>query len=384
MTTTLKMTMLAGLLASAMSAYAAAPTAALNHDPATYRNVTQKAAADYKLATNACKDMNGNAKTICMEEAKAARAHTEADAVAQYNNTTAGRARARNAVADADLAVAKAKCADATGAEKDSCLANANAVHTAAIAEVRADRAVAGATPVTTATTTAATTRDATKAAAVEKCAEVAGAKTGCLIDNRSGAVTTIGGGTTGATVAGTTAATTTTVNAGTAGRAVDNAADNTRAAASNAADNTRAAAANAADNTRAAAATAADKTRAATATVVEKTKEVASTVADKTRSAVATVAAKSEVAADKAEVKSDVAAKKTGAVVADSVITTKVKADIFKEPELKSMAIHVETEKGVVMLSGFVDSKADADKAVSVAKNIEGVTSVKSAIKVK
>lgn len=374
MTTTLKMTMLAGLLASAMSAYAAAPTAALNHDPATYRNVTQKAAADYKLATNACKDMNGNAKTICMEEAKAARAHTEADAVAQYNTTTAGRARARNAVADADLAVAKAKCADATGAEKDSCLANANAVHTAAIAEVRADRAVAGAAPVTTATTTAATTRDATKAAAVEKCAEVAGAKTGCLIDNRSGAVTTIGGGATGATVAGTTAATTTTtVNAGTAGRAVDNAADNTRAAASNAAD-----------NTRAAAATAADKTRAATATVVEKTKEVASTVADKTRSAVATVAAKSEVAADKAEVKSDVAAKKTGAVVADSVITTKVKADIFKEPELKSMAIHVETEKGVVMLSGFVDSKADADKAVSVAKNIEGVTSVKSAIKVK
>ena len=47
-------------------------------------------------------------------------------------------------------------------------------------------------------------------------------------------------------------------------------------------------------------------------------------------------------------------------------------------------MAIHVETEKGVVMLSGFVDSKADADKAVTVAKNVEGVSTVKSAIKVK
>lgn len=375
MKTTLKTTMLATLLATAMSAsYAAAPTAALNHDPATYRNVTQKAAADYKLATNACKDMSGNAKTVCMEEAKAVRAHTEADAIAQYNNTTAGRAKARTAVADADFAVAKAKCLDATGAEKDSCLANATAVHTAAVADVKADRATAGATPVTTPVTTT-TTRDATKAAAVEKCAEIAGAKTGCLIDNRTGAVTTVGG---------TTAATTTTTTTTVTPMAGNKVADKSLIAVDNAAANTRTAAANAADNTRAAAAVAADKTRNAAATVVEKTKEVASTVADKTRAATANMAAKSEVAADKAEVKTDAAARKTGAVVADSVITTKVKADIFKEPELKSMAIHVETEKGVVMLSGFVDSKADADKAVAVAKNIEGVTSVKSAIKVK
>jgi hyperosmotically inducible protein len=47
-------------------------------------------------------------------------------------------------------------------------------------------------------------------------------------------------------------------------------------------------------------------------------------------------------------------------------------------------MAIHVETEKGVVMLSGFVETKAEADKAVKAAKEVEGVTSVKSAIKVK
>jgi osmotically-inducible protein OsmY len=47
-------------------------------------------------------------------------------------------------------------------------------------------------------------------------------------------------------------------------------------------------------------------------------------------------------------------------------------------------MGIHVETEKGVVMLSGFVDSKAEADKALRVAKQTEGVTNVKSAIKVK
>ena len=81
---------------------------------------------------------------------------------------------------------------------------------------------------------------------------------------------------------------------------------------------------------------------------------------------------------------KTENAAARTGKVLADSVITTKVKADLFKEPALSAMAIHVETEKGVVMLSGFVDSKADADRAVRLAKSVEGVTQVKSAIKVK
>ena len=53
-------------------------------------------------------------------------------------------------------------------------------------------------------------------------------------------------------------------------------------------------------------------------------------------------------------------------------------------EKDLSGMEINVDTEKGVVMLSGFVESKAEADKAVRVAKGVEGVTSVKSAIKVK
>ena len=370
----MKTTFIATLLATAVSSsFAAAPTANLNHDPATYRNVTQKVAADYKMAAAKCTGMSGSAKSICMEEAKAVRAHSEADAVAQYNNTAAGRAKARAAVADADFSLAKAKCADMTGADKDSCIATATSVHTAAIADARADRtATSAAVDTGPVTTTAAASRDATKAAAIEKCAQVAGgSKTGCLIDNRTGATTVIGA---------TTPAATATATAGVAPVV----ADRTAVAVDNAAANTRNAAAVAADNTRNAAAVAADKTRNAAATAVEKTKEVASNVADKTRNAAAVVAGRTEVAADRAEVKTEVAARKSGAVVADSVITTKVKADIFKEPELKSMAIHVETEKGVVMLSGFVDTKADADKAVRLAKGVEGVTSVKSAIKVK
>ena len=115
-----------------------------------------------------------------------------------------------------------------------------------------------------------------------------------------------------------------------------------------------------------------------------KKTREVASSAADKTRNAAAVLAGKTDRAADRAADTGSAVTQKSGVAVADSVITTKVKADIFKEPELKSMAIHVETEKGVVMLSGFVDSKADADKAVRLAKGVEGVSNVKSAIKVK
>ena len=69
---------------------------------------------------------------------------------------------------------------------------------------------------------------------------------------------------------------------------------------------------------------------------------------------------------------------------VTDTWITTKVKAGLMKEPDLSSLGIHVETEQGVVMLSGFVASKAEADKAVQVARQVEGVSNVKSAIKVK
>ena len=67
------------------------------------------------------------------------------------------------------------------------------------------------------------------------------------------------------------------------------------------------------------------------------------------------------------------------GAYVDDSWITTKVKADILAEPSLKVTQINVETYKGVVQLSGFVDSAASRDKAVAVARSVKGVTSVKN-----
>lgn len=73
-----------------------------------------------------------------------------------------------------------------------------------------------------------------------------------------------------------------------------------------------------------------------------------------------------------------------TGEYVDDSVITAKVKAEIFKDASLKSSEINVETFKGVVQLSGFVNSEADIARAVEVARTVNGVTSVKNDMRVK
>ena len=201
-----------------------------------------------------------------------------------------------------------------------------------------------GAASTTTTTTTVGSplvtstdTKDPKKADAVDKCAQASGSsKTGCLVDSK-GNVTTMGA--------------------------------KTSAAGASIANHTE----NAAQKSKEVAQTAVEKTKAAASTVAQKTENMMDTAGYKTRAATGTTAAATDRAADK-----------TKAVASDSVITTKVKASIFAAPELKSLGIHVETEKGVVMLSGFVNSKAEADQAIAAAKTVEGVSNVKSAIKVK
>lgn len=73
-----------------------------------------------------------------------------------------------------------------------------------------------------------------------------------------------------------------------------------------------------------------------------------------------------------------------TGGYIDDSVITTKVKTAIFADPELKVLQINVETFKGVVQLSGFVDSQQAATRAAELAGTINGVAGVKNDLVVK
>jgi osmotically-inducible protein OsmY len=72
------------------------------------------------------------------------------------------------------------------------------------------------------------------------------------------------------------------------------------------------------------------------------------------------------------------------GEYVDDSVITTKVKALLAEDDFLKSFQISVETYKGAVQLSGFVDAQKAIDKAVEIAHSVKGVKSVKNDLIVK
>jgi osmotically-inducible protein OsmY len=73
-----------------------------------------------------------------------------------------------------------------------------------------------------------------------------------------------------------------------------------------------------------------------------------------------------------------------TGGYVDDTAITTKVKSAIFTDPDLKVLQINVETFKGVVQLSGFVNSRESATKAANVARSVHGVVDVKNDLVVK
>lgn len=295
--------LLATLLATVAGAtIAAAPAFAQKTDTAGYRTAMDKIAADHKTAKQKCDALKD--EDVCEEQADVMRARAEADAVAKYDNTPAKRDAARRKLAEAEYELAEEKCDTMKGDQKDSCMATAKSVRTAALADSKATRdtamgrSAAGATAAGAATARADTdggliattdTKDPVKAAAVEKC-EQQGSKTACVVEN--------------------------------------------------------------------------DSSKAATS---------AERAGDKTRMAATDAAAKTERAGER-----------SASNVSDAMITTKVKAGLVKAPNTSALAIKVETEKGVVMLSGFAESKAEAERAEQVAKGVQGVTRVQNTIKVK
>lgn len=69
---------------------------------------------------------------------------------------------------------------------------------------------------------------------------------------------------------------------------------------------------------------------------------------------------------------------------VRDAVITAKIKAEYAKDKDVSMMKIRVDTDdNGLVTLSGNAKSRAEADKAVRIARDTKGVSSVKNEIKV-
>jgi len=151
------------------------------------------AETQYKAAKEACDSLSGNAKDICVEDAKGKEKVAKADAEAAYTNTPKAREAARVARADATYEVAKEKCDDLAGNAKDVCVKEAKAAHTKAKADARVDRVASD-----TRNESAEKTADARRAAmddkrdadykvAIEKCDALAGAaKDACVRDAKT------------------------------------------------------------------------------------------------------------------------------------------------------------------------------------------------------
>lgn len=87
---------------------------------------------------------------------------------------------------------------------------------------------------------------------------------------------------------------------------------------------------------------------------------------------------------ADKVAGKLDEQGEKAGVAIDDAAITSKIKAAIFAEPGLKTLQISVDTVKGVVTLSGSVDSLQNSDRVKALAGAVDGVNKVENRLVLK
>jgi hypothetical protein len=127
------------LLAAAGIAFAGAAGAADNKTMSrdAYKADKDKIEAQYKADKERCSSLSGNAKDVCQAEVKGKEKVAKAELEANYKNTDKARNDARVAKADADYDVAKEKCDDMSGNQKDVCVKEAKAAHTKAKADAK-------------------------------------------------------------------------------------------------------------------------------------------------------------------------------------------------------------------------------------------------------
>ena len=72
------------------------------------------------------------------------------------------------------------------------------------------------------------------------------------------------------------------------------------------------------------------------------------------------------------------------GTEIDDSVVTARVKSALLDDPHVKSYGFKIETRKGEVQLSGFVDSLEQIDRAIAVTRRVAGVKSIENNVSLK
>ncbi len=168
---TLRTSMLAAALLACTATFGATMT------KADYKAAKQRIGVDYKADKAACGSMSANAKDICIEEAKGKDKVALAELEYGYTGKAGDRTKSLEAKAHAVFAVAKERCDDLAGNAKDVCVKEAKAVHIKSLADAKMGKEILAAR-----TEAMTDKRDADYKVAIEKCdALTAAAKTSCV-----------------------------------------------------------------------------------------------------------------------------------------------------------------------------------------------------------
>jgi len=168
------------LAAALLCASAASQAAGISR--AEYGAAKDHISADYKAAKASCDSLSGNAKDICVEQAKGKESVARAELEADYSGKADDRNKVAVAKADATYAVAKEQCDDKAGNAKDVCVTEAKAAHTKALADAKLGKKVGEARQ-----DAIEDKRDADYKVATQKCDALAGdAKSACVSDAKA------------------------------------------------------------------------------------------------------------------------------------------------------------------------------------------------------
>ncbi len=160
-----------------VSLFAASSMSAFAMTKAEYNSAKNEVSADYKSAKAGCSAMSANAKDICMAEAKGSEKVGKAELEARYTGKAKDQNKLMVVKAEAAYAVAKEKCDDKTGNDKNVCVKEAKATEVKAKSDAKLTKTVKNAT------TDAMDDRmTADYKVAVEKCDALSGdAKSACV-----------------------------------------------------------------------------------------------------------------------------------------------------------------------------------------------------------
>ena len=178
-----KLTSLCKALVLCAGALAMSGTAlAAQGDKTAYEQAKSSAKAAYDVDNKQCDSLSKNAKDICVAEAKAKRTKADVEAEAAWKNTPKAREHAIQESAEADYKVAKQKCQDKAGNDKDVCMKEAKAAETKVKSDAKAMRKTSDAKG-----EAKDDKRDANYKVAAEKCDTLAGdAKNACMEQAKS------------------------------------------------------------------------------------------------------------------------------------------------------------------------------------------------------